>query len=78
MSYFDDNEDRLIYGRRGPFHGDTDDDPRDVTCRRCNATGLHWQMVTQPDGRSERPVLFNEKGRRHVCTPSSDDFEVLT
>jgi hypothetical protein len=48
-----------------------------VTCLRCNTPGLYWQHVTQPDGRSEKPVLF-EDGRRHVCKPNSDDFEDLT
>lgn len=48
-----------------------------VTCSRCGEADLHWQMVTAPDGRSERPVLFNERMQRHVCRPSADDFEAL-
>jgi hypothetical protein len=48
-----------------------------VTCLRCGEEGLYWQNVTQADGRSEKPVLF-ENGRRHVCKPNPDDFEDLT
>lgn len=48
-----------------------------VTCLRCKEPGLYWQMVTQSDGRSEKPVLFKD-GHRHVCRPSADDFEDLT
>jgi hypothetical protein len=59
------------------FAEDDDDDEQGVTCNRCGAEGLYWQRVTQPDGRSEKPVLF-EDGRRHVCKPSADDFEDLT
>lgn len=54
-----------------------EDDEQGVTCRRCGAGGLHWQNVTAPDGRSEKPVLFDEDFRRHYCQPSADDFEVV-
>lgn len=49
-----------------------------VTCNRCGESGLHWKVVTSPDGMSERSVLFNERNRRHVCTPNADDFEDLS
>jgi len=50
-----------------------------VTCNHCGAQGLHWKMVTAPDGMSENARLFDERNRKHVCTPSADDFsEVLS
>lgn len=55
---------------------DQDDDPG-VTCLRCGEEELHWERVTSPDGRSEKPVLFDADMRRHVCKPSANDFEVL-
>lgn len=51
--------------------------PRSNSCHRCSASGLHWQKVVAHDGRSETPTLFDASGRRHVCTPSADDFEVV-
>ena len=48
-----------------------------VTCLRCGQSGLHWRMVTQADGRSEKPVLFDDSMHRHVCKPAPDDFEVI-
>ena len=59
---------------------DADDFPENedgVTCLRCNTPGLYWQRVTQADGRSEKPVLF-EDDKPHVCKPNPDDFEDLT
>lgn len=56
---------------------DEDQEAKDrITCQRCGTQGLHWQQVTQADGKSERPQLFNERNRPHVC-PLTDDFEVV-
>lgn len=55
------------------FEQDEETDDR-ITCNRCNTGGLHWKQVTTPDGMGERSVLFDERNRRHVCTPSADDF----
>ena len=49
-----------------------------VTCLRCQTQGLHWRMVAQADGRSDKPVLFDDSMHRHVCKPSADDFEALS
>lgn len=54
-----------------------DGEPAEVKCNRCGAEGLFWEMVTAPDGCSEKPVLFEQGMRRHVCKPSADDFEVV-
>lgn len=45
-----------------------------VKCRRCGATGLHWQKVVSRDGKSERSVLFDEHIRQHQCNVA-DEFE---
>jgi len=68
-----------LYEDDGDRWADEDDDEREdrIECRHCGATGLHWQSVTQADGMEERSVLFNERGRRHVCTPNADDFGVV-
>lgn len=51
------------------------DEPDDrITCNRCGESGLHWKMVPTADGMGESAVLFNERNRRHVCTPNVDDF----
>ena len=54
-----------------------DEEDRVITCKHCGATDLHWLQVVQPDGRSEKPVLFNQRGMRHICQPSADDFQVI-
>lgn len=65
------------YDRYADRFGELDDD-EGVTCKRCGEQGLYWQLVTQPDGRSEKPVLFDSADDRpHVCAPNPDDFEVL-
>jgi hypothetical protein len=51
-------------------------DEESVTCLRCGEEDLYWQRVTQADGRSDKSVLF-ENGKRHVCKPSAEDFEVV-
>lgn len=57
MSYFDDHEDRIIYGRRpGANHSD-------VTCKRCGKTGLRWQ---DEDGEW---ILMEGRYKVHRCDP---------
>ena len=91
VSYFDDNEDHIIYGRsprrglrltvtgKNDMNFDEDYEPEDrITCQRCGTQGLHWQQVTAADGKSEQPRLFNERNRPHQCSePSADDFGVV-
>lgn len=70
MSYFDDNEDFIIYGqaRRSPRQH-----REPPTCKRCGKTGLTW--VHDGDGW----VLCEGKFKVHKCDFKSiaDDFEVL-
>lgn len=57
---------------------DFEQDDEGVTCNRCGEAGCYWQPITQPDGRSEKPVLFDSAtDKAHVCAPSADDFEVV-
>jgi hypothetical protein len=72
MTYFDDNEDRILYGRHR-HHDDEDPEPTLVTCKRCGKTGLNWQH----DG--DGWVLHEGKFKIHHCDNSAlaDDFEVV-
>lgn len=67
MSYFDDNEDDIVYGRRckpAVF--------REPRCNRCGSTDVRWRQQTG------KWVLFsNEPGKVHVCDLSDDDFDVV-
>ena len=71
MSFFDDNEDRIIYGRG---HHDYYKD-QGVTCNYCHASGLVWE----DNGSGYR--LYTEDHQKHVCAgrskPSADDFDAL-
>lgn len=50
-----------------------------ITCSRCGAQGLHWQVVFAANGMDEYAALFNERNRKHVCPePSADDFSELS
>ena len=61
------------------YDADDGDEPEDrVECMHCHATGLHWQSVTQASGMEERSVLFNDRGRRHICPlPADTDFKAV-
>lgn len=58
MSYFDDNEDRIIYGHGHPRRAP------DVACKRCGKTGLRWE----DDGEGGW-LLLEGKYRVHKCDP---------
>lgn len=75
MSYFDDNEDDVIYGRRYKNRGASD--RNEITCKRCGEEELYWYQMPSADGKSEHPVLFDSAtGRRHVCQEVSvDEFD---
>lgn len=66
MSYFDDNEDRIIYGRpRDPVY-------RDPVCNRCGSTDVRWRQ------QGGKWVLFSlQPGVEHVCELRDDDFGVV-
>jgi hypothetical protein len=74
MSYFDDNEDYIIYGRR---RHDEDPEPRDVACKHCGKTRLNWQH----DG--DRWMLMEGGYKVHKCDAKAvarnvaDDFDVI-
>lgn len=74
MSYFDDNEDRIIYGRR---RLGKPQEPRTVACKRCGKDGLHWQ---DEDGEW---VLMDGRYKVHHCNPKDvkatalDGFKVV-
>lgn len=71
MSYFDDNEDYIIYGRQRAVSRRILSD--DVECRYCGKDGLHWD-----DG-----VLMEGRYKVHKCSEAdlhaqaADDFEEL-
>lgn len=68
MSYFDDHEDQIIYGRRPRDGGST------VTCKRCGKAGLRWQ---DEDGEW---VLMEGRCKVHKCDmqkAARDDFGVV-
>lgn len=72
MSYFDDNEDWIVYGGRRPsFH---DDEPREVECKFCGKGGLHWEET------DTGWVLLDGKYAVHNCRSVAgvDEFEDLT
>lgn len=64
MSYFDDNEDRIIYGRRRGASPE-----RELRCKRCDSTDVRWRQ------QSGKWVLFSLKpGVEHVCAAPPEDF----
>jgi len=67
MSYFDDNEDRIIYGRKQNQRN------LQVTCERCGATDLEWQEVYTADGVTKYRLVEHKKA--HVCKMQDDEFE---
>lgn len=72
MSYFDDHEDNIIYGRRrNRQFGDRD--PSETECRRCGSTDVRWRQ------QGGKWVLFSlQPGVVHTCELKADDFEDLT
>lgn len=68
MTWFDDNEDRAIYGRRhSRFHTPVQE-PR---CDRCYSTEVRWRQ------QGGKWVLFSlQPGVLHVC-PIPDEFEAV-
>jgi hypothetical protein len=78
VTYFDDNEDRLIYGRKRHRDNDYEPDPDhdNKVCQYCGKAGLYWLPVIRADGRTD--YLLHEPGnRRHKCEISTDDFDVV-
>lgn len=61
MSYFDDHEDDIVYGRRH------DDEPRQPRCRTCGSTDVRWRQ------QGGKWVLFSlQPGVEHAC--AADDL----
>lgn len=73
MSYFDDHEDRIIYGRACRPRQFREDEWRTPRCRYCGSTDVRWRQQTG------RWVLFNLKaGEEHNCrstTATPGDFD---
>lgn len=72
MSFFDDHEDRIIYGRQR--HTDLDDEPveRKPRCRVCDSTDVRWRM------QGGKWTLFSTTpGVLHECAPEDlvKDFD---
>jgi hypothetical protein len=44
MTYFDDHEDRLIYGRLRGSDLDDEPDERGPRCRTCGSTEVRWRQ----------------------------------
>ena len=74
MSFFDDNEERIIYGRRHKSLDDEDED-QGITCHYCDTPGLVWE----DNGSGFK--LYTDDHKKHVCAgrnkPSADDFDAL-
>lgn len=66
MSHFDDNENRIVYGRQPLRLAKSD-----LTCKHCGAK-CYWQEVVDKDG-FPRAKLF-EHGKPHRCD-ISNQFE---
>jgi hypothetical protein len=75
MSYFDDNEDRIIYGaRRRPRNTWT------ATCKRCGMTGLKWRDDGDQWRLYENKRMQYNRLKPHVCNGSgdvADDFDAF-
>lgn len=69
MSYFDENEDRIVYGGRHRHHSEA---PQETRCNRCGSTDVRWRQQTG------KWMLFSlQPGKLHVCELSEDDFPVV-
>jgi len=70
MTYFDDNEDRIIYGRFR--HRNDDEEPHEPECKFCGSTSVRWRQ------QGGKWVLFSlEPGKLHQCPIKTDDFDVV-
>ena len=80
MSYFDDNEDRIIFGGHGSRRLPRYKEKREVVCKTCgHDEGLVWRQMRNSQWR-----LFDvDTGELHSCAEHrsganiEDDFEVL-
>lgn len=65
MSYFDDNEDYIIYGAMPKnyynFRTNKVTRPKTVTCKYCNKTNLRWFQA------DKGWLLLEGNGDKHVC-----------
>lgn len=81
MSYFDDNEDRIVYGRLfgGSGARSTYQSGHDVTCKRCGATELKWRLVDDNWRLFEKERDAHNAKIMHECTQpaSADEFPDL-
>lgn len=60
MSYFDDYEDDIVYGRRRAHRRDPE--PRETKCNRCGSTDVRWRQ------QGGKWVLFSlQPGVEHRC-----------
>lgn len=69
MSYFDDNENRIVYGGQGRLPR-----PNGVVCKHCGVAGLRWHQ-------QQHWALVDRKGAVHQCArqvAAVDDFDDLT
>lgn len=70
MSFFDDHEDKIIYGRLRSYD---DHEPRELRCKFCGSTDVRWRQQTG------RWVLFSTTpGVEHNCRSqpaSADEFD---
>lgn len=65
MSYFDDHEDEIIYGRGGR----ADVERRDPQCNRCGSTDVRWRQ------QGGKWVLFSlTPGQVHTCEIDASEF----
>lgn len=78
MSHFDDNEDRIVYGRGSRFRNGVSSLSADVPCTRCGVL-VYWGPGWLADGGSERKLFTASTKRPHDCSakPDADDFDVV-
>lgn len=73
MTYFDDNEDHIVYGRGGRVHREEERPP--PSCKRCGSTEVRWRQQTG------KWVLFSlTPGVEHQCggrgkLATAEDFD---
>ena len=78
MSYFDDNEDRIIYGRGSNIRNGASSLSNDMPCQRYGAL-VYWGPGWLANGESQRKLFTTATKRPHDCStqPDADAFDVV-
>lgn len=78
MSHFDDNEDRIIYGRGRALRNGTSSLSEDRPCTHCGAL-VYWGPHYAANGDMTRKLFTRATHRLHDCSakPDADAFDVV-